>query len=60
MKNDEMMKTLERKNEGEKENLLSLFRKTKILLHMKFFNKICAVQRFSNNLGNSNNEYIVQ
>lgn len=31
------MKTLERKNEGEKENLLSLFRKTKILLHMKFF-----------------------
>lgn len=37
MKNDEMMKTLERKNEGEKENLLSLFRKTKILLHMNFF-----------------------
>lgn len=35
--NDEMMKTLERKNEGEKENLLSLFRKTKILLQMKFF-----------------------
>lgn len=37
VKNDEMMKTLERKNEGGKESLLSLFRKTKILLHMKFF-----------------------